>query len=106
MIRNLDKRLNIFVDNLKTKLKSDIYGLQAIFREDLFVYSTQLFKIKWLAKNSESIDEFIDYFFTKWIDKNNEWYEGFVDGICYPSKSNGLESSHDKIKDTINRKRV
>ncbi|RNA18791.1 hypothetical protein BpHYR1_045193 [Brachionus plicatilis] len=58
------------------------------------------------SKNKIDQNGINDFFFTKWIDKNNGWYEGFVGGICNPSTSNGLEFSNDKIKDTINRKRL
>ncbi|RMZ99678.1 hypothetical protein BpHYR1_002744 [Brachionus plicatilis] len=94
VIRNSDKRLNHFVLPIKKEIRQDIKTIQKLFREDLFVYATQLFQKKWQEKKSQSINEFIDYFFSEWIDKNNGWY---VEGICFPSTSNGIESSHDKI---------
>ncbi|RNA06891.1 hypothetical protein BpHYR1_032210 [Brachionus plicatilis] len=106
VIRNSDKRLNHFVLPIKKEIRQDIKTIQKLFREDLFVYATQLFQKKWQEEKSQSINEFIDYFFSEWVDKNNGWYEGYVEGICFPSTSNGIESSHDKIKTALNRKRL
>ncbi|CAF0967301.1 unnamed protein product [Brachionus calyciflorus] len=105
-IRSIDKRLIVFNDKIRKEIRLDIVNMQAIFRDDLFVHATQLFKKKWIEKNYSSIKEFIDYFMSQWISKDSGWYEGYVDGLCLPSTSNGLESFHDKIKQALNRKRL
>ena len=40
----------------------------------------------------------------QWGNNNNGWYEGYYGDI--PSTTNGLESSHEKIKDALKGKRL
>jgi hypothetical protein len=51
---------------------------------------------KWLIKNLDAINDFLNYFESEWLIQNPGWYEG----ICHktPSQDNGLESNNNVIK--------
>ncbi|CAF0858135.1 unnamed protein product, partial [Brachionus calyciflorus] len=106
VIRNIDKRLLVFVDTIKKSIRDDICNIQKIFREDLFLHATELFKKKWEEKKNSSINEFVEYFLLQWVAKDYGWYEGYIEDVCFPTTSNGLESSHDKIKEALKHKRL
>ncbi|CAF0709784.1 unnamed protein product [Brachionus calyciflorus] len=59
-------------------------------------------KKKWKTKNSPEIKEFINYFMNQWGNENNGWYKGYYGGIL--RTTNGLESSHEKIKAALREK--
>lgn len=72
-------------------------------------YSVQIKPTTLVADNADAItngeiDIFIEYFINQWGARNQEWYEGYYNGI--PSTTNGLESSHDKIKKAFRGKRL
>ncbi|CAF1117015.1 unnamed protein product, partial [Brachionus calyciflorus] len=99
VFRNIDKHLVRFSKEFKQKIKSDIYAIQEIFKPEFFQLAIQLFEKKWKLKKSSEIDDFIKYFIDQWGHNNNGWYEGYYGDI--PSTTNGLESSHEKIKSAL-----
>jgi len=50
---------------------------------------------KWLIKNLDAINDFLNYFESEWLIQNPGWYEG----ICHktPSQDNELESNNNVI---------
>lgn len=78
------------------KLKLDIQSLQTCSNETSFLKATELFFLKWRAKNDRQVNEFLEYFKNQWVLKRSCWYEGAAPG--YPSTNNGIEGTNAVIK--------
>ena len=97
VIRNIDKKLcKIKLDIHRNEIRSDIVLLQISSSEKEFDISYNLFRIKWIQVNDESIFNFLNYFENTWINHNKHWYEGYC--LFTPSTNNCLESVNLRVK--------
>ena len=104
VIRKIDGRLNVFEDEFKKKIRADIFKIQTLSSELLFQDAVKLFDLKYRRYKNETLNSFLKYFDDEWIKKHPGWYEGYAIGM--PSTTNGLESSHEKIKKALQQKRL
>ena len=98
-IAAIDRRLQTIKLSEETSeaLRSDICKLQICENEAIFNAAFDLFKNKWILE----VPDFVEYFENQWFKENKNWYEGFAIGL--PSTNNGLESTNDKIKASVDR---
>lgn len=104
--RNIDKRIGLFSKELKAVITKDIQLIQDLFDPNLFETSVELFENKWKSKKVKEIDDFVNYFVNEWSIKNNGWYESYCKDQMLPSTTNGLESSHEKIRSGLRGRRL
>ena len=62
MLRNVEKRLNGDLSNLKDDILADIKVLQQCISTLHFKYSCDLFLNKWRSKDLQHLNEFLSYF--------------------------------------------
>ncbi|CAF0939959.1 unnamed protein product [Brachionus calyciflorus] len=94
----------MFEDDFRKKIRSDIFNIQTLSSDILFNDAVKLFVLKYKRFKNAALNDFLSYFENEWVKKNSGWYEGYAIGM--PSTTNGLESSHEKIKKSLQHKRL
>ncbi|KAH7725260.1 hypothetical protein AAVH_07053 [Aphelenchoides avenae] len=73
VIRQVDKRLNVFKKDLRAMVRDDLLLLQYARTDDEFITVAQLVFDSWPAETAD----FVDYLRNVWIDSSEKfWYEG------------------------------
>ncbi|RNA27425.1 hypothetical protein BpHYR1_044614 [Brachionus plicatilis] len=102
--RKIDIRLKAFEVDFRKKIRGDVFKIQTLTSDILFKEAVNLFDLKYRRFKNESLNSFLKYFNDEWVKKHSNWYEGYAFGI--PRTTNGLESSHEKIKKALKLKRL
>lgn len=80
-------------------LNFDVYKLQVCRSESHFNAGRDLFLAKWLEKQDEDVNDFIEYFKEQWFTKEPNWYEGYnINNIYSSATNNGNESVNGVVK--------